>query len=112
MYSDELSRLLKELLSNNDLRYRLSRANSLFDAAKISQLAGFDISWQDWMRYQARLAMSLSEEQMSDYCRRISDGIEVFPHATFIPVLGFLCKQGAFEWVLPFDGEADSPLDG
>jgi len=107
MSCDELRLLLREISKDADLKHRLSLAKSLFDAALISQSAGFDVSWQDWIRYQAKLAMSLSEEQMFDYCRRLSDGIEVLPHATFIPALGFLCKEGAFEWVLPFDGEAD-----
>lgn len=111
MSSSELSRLLNALLIDKSLFQKLSKANSLLDAARISQLVGFDISWQDWIRYQARLLLSLSEEQMSHYSLILSNGIKVLPHGTYIPVLGSIDSRAQFEWVLPFDAEINTSID-
>lgn len=105
MSASQLELLLTAIRSNSALRSELSAASNLFHAAEISQAAGYDVTWQDWMRYQARMALMLSEEDMLEYCRRLSDGREVFAHATFIPVFGHLCKKGAFQWVVPFEGD-------
>jgi len=105
MSIEQLDLLLSEIHLNASLRQKLKAASNLFHAAEISQSAGYDVSWQDWMRYQARQALSLSDLAMADYCKRLSRGRESFAHATFIPIFGHLCKKGAFEWVVPFKEE-------
>jgi hypothetical protein len=107
MTANDFSLLLKDIRKNKILRDQLSQARNLYHAAAIAQEAGYAVTWKDWMRYQAEQALLLNAEEMDDYCKRLANGIEVFDHATFIPVFGLLCKDGAFQWVIPFD--ADEP---
>ena len=94
---------MTDLRENRILRDQLSQARNLYDAAAIAQEAGYAVTWKDWMRYQAEQALLLNAEEMDDYCMRLAKGIEVFEHATFIPVFGLMCRDGAFQWVTPFD---------
>ena len=102
MSSAQLNEFLELALTNSDLIHALNNAGSLDEAAAIAQRNGFDVSWKDWIRYQAQNAMTLNESEMHSYLKKLSKGIEILPHATYIPVLGLLCKEGAFAWVRPF----------
>ena len=85
------------------LQSKLNEVGSLYEAAAVAQDKGFHVEWKDWARFQAQQLLSLNDEQVAEYCQRLSPGIEVFSHATFIPIFGLLCKPGAFEWVIPFN---------
>ena len=108
MSYEELDYLIVRIRTDDELRMKLSSAKSLFHAAEISQRAGFKVTWQDWLRHQARQALLLDEAQIADYCQKVSAGKEIFPHATFMPVFGYLCQQDSFYWVSPFESESSS----
>jgi predicted ribosomally synthesized peptide with nif11-like leader len=66
MSEDQLSALLAKLKDDAGLQEKLKGAADLDGAVAMAQEAGFDVSKADWLRYQAKQTLELSDEQLED----------------------------------------------
>ena len=64
MSEEQLSALLAKLKEDAGLQEKLQGAGDLDDAVAIAKAAGFDVSKADWLRYQAKQTIELSEEEL------------------------------------------------
>lgn len=64
MPQDQFTALLAELNDNADLREKLQGAPDLDAAVAMAQEAGFDVSKADWLKYQAKQTLELSDEEL------------------------------------------------
>jgi predicted ribosomally synthesized peptide with nif11-like leader len=62
MSEEQLSALLAKLKEDEGLREKLKGAADLDAAVAIAQEAGFDVSKADWLKYQAKQTLGLSDE--------------------------------------------------
>ncbi len=67
MSEEQLSALLAKLKEDAGLREKLQGAADLDAAVALAQEAGFDVSKDDWLRYQARqvAVAELSDEELA-----------------------------------------------
>ena len=76
MSEEQLTALLGKLKDDAGLREKLKGAADLDAAVAMAQEAGFDVSKSDWLRYQAKQTLELSDEELDrvaggssgDYC--------------------------------------------
>ena len=66
MSAEQLSALLAKLKDDAGLQEKLKGAGDLDTAVAIAKEAGFDVSKADWLRYQAKQTLELSDEQLED----------------------------------------------
>jgi predicted ribosomally synthesized peptide with nif11-like leader len=66
MSEEQLSALLAKLKEDAGLREKLQGAADLNAAVVIAQEAGFDVRKADWLRYQAKQALELSDEELEN----------------------------------------------
>ena len=66
MSEEQLSALLAKLKEDAGLLEKLKGAADLDAAVAMAQEAGFDVSKADWLRYQAKQTLELSDEQLED----------------------------------------------
>lgn len=66
MSEEQLSALLAKLKADLGLREKLRGAGDLDAAVAIAKEAGFDVSRADWLRYQAKQALELSDEELEN----------------------------------------------
>ena len=66
MSAEQLTTLLAKLNDDAGLREKLKGAADLDAAVAMAQEAGFDVSKADWLRYQAKQTLELSDEQLED----------------------------------------------
>ena len=64
MSEEQLTALLAKLKEDTGLREKLQGAGDLDAAVVMAQDAGFDLSKADWLRYQAKQTLELSDEQL------------------------------------------------
>jgi len=64
MSEDQLSALLAKLKEDSGLREKLQGAGDLDEAVKLAQDAGFDVSKADWLKYQAKQTLELSDDEL------------------------------------------------
>lgn len=64
MSEDQLSALLAKLNEDAGLREKLQGAADLDAAEALAKEAGFDVSKADWLRYQAKQTLELSDEEL------------------------------------------------
>ncbi len=64
MSEDQLSALLAWLKADAGLQEKLKGAADLDAFLAIVEEAGFDVSKADWLRYQAKLRLDLSDEDL------------------------------------------------
>jgi predicted ribosomally synthesized peptide with nif11-like leader len=64
MSEEQLSALLAKLKEDEGLREKLKGAADLDAAVAIAQEAGFDVSKADWLKYQAKQTLGLSDEEL------------------------------------------------
>ena len=64
MSAEQLSALLAKLKEDAGLREKLKGASDLDAALAIAQEAGFDVSKADWLRYQAKQTLELSDQEL------------------------------------------------
>jgi predicted ribosomally synthesized peptide with nif11-like leader len=60
----QLTALLAKLKDDSELQEKLKGAAELDAAVAIAQEAGFDVSKADWLRYQAKHVLELSEVEL------------------------------------------------
>jgi predicted ribosomally synthesized peptide with nif11-like leader len=64
MSEEQLTALLAKLKDDAGLQEKLMAAADLDAALAIAQEAGFDMRKADWLRYQAKQALELSDEEL------------------------------------------------
>jgi predicted ribosomally synthesized peptide with nif11-like leader len=64
MSEEQLTALLAKLNDDSGLREKLKGAVDLDAAVALAQEAGFDVSKADWLRYQAKQTLELSDEEL------------------------------------------------
>jgi predicted ribosomally synthesized peptide with nif11-like leader len=64
MSEEQLLALLAKLKEDAGLREKLKGAADLDAAVAIAKEAGFDVSKADWLRYQAKQTLALSDEEL------------------------------------------------
>jgi len=66
MSEEQLSSLLAKLKEDSGLQEQMKGAADLDAAAAIAKEAGFDVSKADWLKYQAKKTLELSDEELED----------------------------------------------
>ena len=64
MSEEQLSVLLAKLKEDSGLREKFQGAADLDAAVAMAQEAGFDVSKADWLEYQAKQTLELSDEEL------------------------------------------------
>ena len=64
MSEERLSALLAKLKEDAGLQEKLKGAGDLDAALALAQQAGFDVSKADWLKYQAKQTLELSDEEL------------------------------------------------
>jgi predicted ribosomally synthesized peptide with nif11-like leader len=64
MSEEQLSALLAKLKADLGLREKLRGAGDLDAAVAIAKEAGFDVSRADWLRYEAKQTLELSDAEL------------------------------------------------
>ncbi len=64
MSAEQLTALLSKLNDDAGLQEKLKGAADLDAAVAMAQEAGFDVSKADWLRYQAKQTLELSDEEL------------------------------------------------
>ena len=64
MSEEQLSALLAKLKDDAGLQETLKGAADLDSAVALAKEAGFDVSKADWLKYQAKQTLELSDEQL------------------------------------------------
>ena len=66
MSEEQLAAFLTALNADPDLKRKLRGATDLDAVAGIAKEAGFDVSKQDWLAYQAQKTHDLSEAELEE----------------------------------------------
>jgi predicted ribosomally synthesized peptide with nif11-like leader len=64
MSEEQLTALLAKLKDDAGLQEKLKGAADLDDAVAMAKEAGFEVSKAEWLRYQAKQALELSDEEL------------------------------------------------
>jgi hypothetical protein len=64
MSEEQLSALLAKLKDDAGLQEKLKGAADLDAAVAMAKEAGFDVSKADWLKYQAKQTLELSDEEL------------------------------------------------
>ena len=64
MSAEQLAALLAKLKDDSGLQEKLKGAGDLDAAAALAKEAGFDVSKADWLKYQAKHILELSDEEI------------------------------------------------
>ena len=64
MSEEQLSALLAKLKEDAGFREKLQGAGDLDAAVAMAQEAGFDLRKADWLKYQAKQTLELSDEEL------------------------------------------------
>jgi len=75
MSEEQLSALLAKLKADAGLQEKLNGAADLDAAVVIAKEAGFDVSKEDWLKYQAKPTLELSDEELEGVAGGKDDAI-------------------------------------
>ena len=64
MSEEQLSALLAKLKDDSGLQEKLKSAADLDAAVALAKKAGFDVRKADWLKYQAKQTIELSDEEL------------------------------------------------
>jgi len=64
MSEEQLSALLAKLKQDDGLREKLKGAADLDAAVALAKDAGFDVNKADWLKYQAKQTLELTDEEL------------------------------------------------
>jgi predicted ribosomally synthesized peptide with nif11-like leader len=77
MSEEQLSALLAKMKEDAGLQEKLKGAADLHSAVAIAKEAGFDVSKADWLRYQAKQTLELSDEALEGVTGGAARGSEM-----------------------------------
>jgi predicted ribosomally synthesized peptide with nif11-like leader len=91
MSEEQLSALLAKLKDDAGLMEKIKSAADLDGALELVKEAGFDVSKADWLRYQAKQILELSDEELEGvsgggFWSELKEGGKTVP---FNPILGY-----------------------
>ena len=66
MSEEQLTALLAKIKEDAGLQEKLKGAADLDAAVALAKDAGFDVSKADWLKYQAKQTLELSDEELED----------------------------------------------
>jgi len=66
MSEEQLTALLAKLKDDSGLKEKLQGAGDLDAAEALAKEAGFDVSKADWLNYQAKHPLDLSDEELEE----------------------------------------------
>ena len=66
MSEEQLAALLAKIKDDAGLQEKLKGAADLDAAVALAKEAGFDVSKADWLKYQAKQTLELSDEELED----------------------------------------------
>ena len=66
MSEEQLAALLGKIKDDVGLQEKLKGAADLDAAVALAKEAGFDVSKADWLKYQAKQTLELSDEELED----------------------------------------------
>ena len=77
MSEEQLSALLAKLKEDTDLREKLQGAGELDAVVAMANAAGFNVRKADWLRYQAKQILALSDAELESIAgsRNVTAGI-------------------------------------
>jgi predicted ribosomally synthesized peptide with nif11-like leader len=81
MSEEQLSALLAKLKDDAGLQEKLKGAADVDAAVALAKEAGFDVSKADWLRYQAKQTIELSDEEIE----KLAGGFTPVTITTIIP---------------------------
>jgi len=64
MSDEQLSALLAKIKDDTGLQEKLKAAADLDSAVALAKEAGFDVSKADWLKYQAKQTLELSDDEL------------------------------------------------
>ena len=99
MSEEQLTALLAKLKEDTGLLEKLKGAGDLDSAVAIAKDAGFDVSKTDWLKYQAKQKLELSDEELEGVAGGKSTVDYVTPAASIV--------AGAYTCFSPFSGVCD-----
>ena len=76
MSEEQLSALLAKLKEDMGLQEKLKGAGDLDAAVALAKEAGFDVSKADWLKYQAKQTLELSDEELEGVIGGTKEGPE------------------------------------
>ena len=76
MSEEQLSALLAKLKEDAGLQEKLKGAGDLDAAAAVAKEAGFDVSKADWLKYQAKQTLELSDVELENMAGGKATGIK------------------------------------
>ena len=89
MSEEQLADLLAKLKDDEGLQEKLKGASDLDAVLVIAKDAGFDVSKADWLRYQAKQTIELSDEELEGVAGGTWPG--VFPITVTVSLLQKTC---------------------
>jgi len=87
MSEEQLKAFLAKLKEDAGLQEKLKGGADLDAAMTLAQEAGFNVSKEDWLKYQAKQTMELSDEELEGVAGGKSDGQTVVT----VTVEGLVC---------------------
>ena len=78
MSEEQLSALLAKLKDDEGLQEKLKGASDLDAAIALAKEAGFDVSKADWLKYQAKQTLELSDEELEGVAGGQQTGIDCY----------------------------------
>ena len=88
MSEEQLTALLAKIKQDAGLKEKLKGAAGLDAAVAIAKEAGFDVSKADWLKYQAKQTLELSDEELEG----VAGGFTGFKTGYCITACGDLCE--------------------
>ena len=91
MSEEQLSALLAKIKEHAGLQEKFKGAADLDAAVALAKEAGFDVSKADWLKYQAKQALELSDEELEGVAGGKDGGGEARRKAISAVQWGFGC---------------------
>ena len=87
MSEEQLTALLAKLNDDAGLREKIKGAADLDAAVAMAKEAGFDVSKADWLNYQAKQTLELSDEELD----RVASGNSLYCDSNWNCTVGHGC---------------------
>ena len=93
MSEEQLSALLAQLKDDAGLQEKFKSAGDLEAAVELAKEAGFDVSKADWLKYQGKQTLELSDEDLEDVAGGVCDQAYLSYQQCFLSALSSTCGE-------------------